>query len=59
MVDEYKMKHAKKRAFNWKIIIIIISSLAVLAVAYVIYWYFPTILKFIDTKVLSLFFGFI
>ncbi|MES0342096.1 MAG: hypothetical protein ABUK08_07265, partial [Candidatus Humimicrobiaceae bacterium] len=57
MVNEYKMKHAKKRAFNWKIIIIIISSLAVLAVAYVIYWYFPTILKFIDNKVLSLFSG--
>jgi hypothetical protein len=55
MVNEYKMKHATKSAVNWKIIIIIISSLVVLAVAYVIYWYFPTILKFIDNKVLSLF----
>ncbi|MEF9426854.1 MAG: hypothetical protein L0956_06670 [Candidatus Mariimomonas ferrooxydans] len=57
MVNEYKIKHGKKSAVNWKIIIIIISSLVVLAVAYVIYWYFPTILKFIDTKVLSLFSG--
>ena len=62
MVDEYKMKHAKikhakKRVINWKVIITIISSLAVLALAYVIYLYFPIIFKFIDDKVLSLFSG--
>ena len=62
MVDEYKMKHAKikhakKRVINWKVIITIISSLAVLALAYVIYLYFPMIFKFIDDKVLSLFSG--
>lgn len=52
-----KMGHAKKRAVNWKIIIIIISSLAVLALAFVIYLYFPIIFKFIDDKVISLFSG--
>ena len=57
MVNEYKMKHAKKRVVNWKIIITIISSLAVLALAYVIYLYFPIIFKFIDDKVLNLFSG--
>ncbi len=57
MVDEYKMKHARKRVVNWKIIITIISSLAALALAYVIYLYFPMIFKFIDDKVLSLFSG--
>ena len=57
MVDEYKMKHAKKSAVKWKIIIIIISSLAALALTYVIYLYFPMIFKFIDDKVLSLFSG--
>ncbi len=57
MVDEYKMKHAKKRAVNWKIIITIISSLAILALAYVIYLYFPIIFKFIDDKVINLFSG--
>ncbi len=57
MVDEYKMKHAKKRAVNWKIIITILSSIAALALAYVIYLYFPIIFRFIDDKVLSLFSG--
>ena len=57
MVNEYKMKHAKKRVVNWKIIITIISSLAALALAYVVYLYFPMIFKFIDDKVLSLFSG--
>ena len=62
MVNKYKMRHAKieyakKRVVNWKIIIIITSSLAVLAIAYVIYLYFPIIFKFIDNKVLSLFSG--
>jgi len=57
MVNEYKMKHARKRVVNWKIIITIIVSLAALALAYVIYLYFPIIFKFIDNKVLSLFSG--
>ncbi len=57
MVNEYKMKHAKKSAVNWKIIIITISSLAALGLAYVIYLYFPIIFKFVDNKVLSLFSG--
>ena len=51
------MKHAKKRVVNWKIIITIISSLAVLALAFIIYLYFPIIFKFIDDKVISLFSG--
>ncbi len=57
MANEYKMKHAKKRAVNWKIIITIISSITALALAYVIYLYYPIIFKFIDDKVIGLFSG--
>ncbi len=57
MNDKYNMKHARQSKLNWKILLITLCSIAVIALAFVIYLYFPIILGFLDNKVLGFFNG--
>jgi len=54
MAKKYQMKHAKKAAANWRLVITIII-LSGLAIVFLLYFYFPLIYEFIDNKVLGFF----